>query len=128
MRIIGVDYGDKKTGIAFAEGPLAEPIEVLYHDNEEEFIIKLLEVINRLQPELIAIGMPERDQGKKVQEVIEIIKRNISLPIEAVDEGFSTLEAQLLSREAGVRRKKRRSMEDAYSASIILQKYLDSMI
>lgn len=126
MKYIGIDYGEKKSGIAIAEGPLSEPLEVLYHDNPEEFIIKLIKVVEDHQPESIVIGMPSQAQGEKVAEVVELIKKDIDLPIITVDEGFSTLEAQLLSREAGIRRKKRRSMEDAYSASIILQKYLDS--
>ena len=128
MKIIGIDYGEKKTGIAFAEGPLATPIEVIYHKDEHELLAKLQKVFHVYQPEVIVVGMPSGTQGQEVQIIIEFLKNHVSTPIEIIDEGFSTKEAQLLSREAGHKRKKRKKMEDAFSASIILQKYLDSIL
>lgn len=127
MKILGIDYGEKKSGIAFAEGPLADPVKVLYHEDEEEFIVQLIRVVEELQPEQIVVGLPTGTQGEKVKMVIERIKHSIARPVITVDEQFSTLEAQLMSREAGIKRKKRKSLEDAYSASIILQKHLDSL-
>jgi putative holliday junction resolvase len=127
MKVIGIDYGEKKTGIAFAESPLATPIEVIYHKDEHEFLAKLQKVLHVYQPEVIVVGMPSGTQGEEVKVIVEFLKNNIGTPIETIDEGFSTKEAKLLSREAGHKRKKRKKMEDAFSASIILQKYLDSL-
>jgi len=125
-RILGIDYGEKKTGIAFAEGPLAEPVEVIYHQTVESLLNQLQKVVQKYEPEMLVIGMPSGMQGEEVKEVIDKIKEEINLPIEVVDEGFSTREAQMLSRDVGMARKKRKRMEDAYAASIILQKYLDN--
>lgn len=128
MKILAIDYGEKKTGVAYAEGPLADPVEVIYHENDEVAIFKLLREIDRFTPELLLIGMPSGSQGEIVKNFIQKLKEKTKLPIKPVDERLSTLEAQYLSKEAGHNRKKRRRMEDAYSASIILQKYLDSMV
>ena len=128
MKIIGIDYGEKKTGIAFADGPLAEPIEVLYHQNMKMCIFKVCGVLKKFDPEIIIVGMPAGAQAENVREFIHILSKEAEIPIETIDERRSTLEAQYLSREGGVSRKKRRKMEDAFSASIILQKYLDSML
>lgn len=127
MKIIAIDYGEKKSGVSFADGPLAEPLEVIYHKDEQDCINKLQPILHHYDPELIVVGMPNGLQAEVVKTFVEILKQNVTVPVEIEDEGFSTKEAKLSSLEAGIGRKKRRKMEDAYSATIILQKYLDNL-
>ena len=72
--------------------------------------------------------MPHDPQANIVKNFVDLLKTQTTIPIEVEDEGFSTKEARLSSLEAGISRKKRKSMEDAYSAAIILQKYLDNLV
>ena len=102
MRILGVDFGLRKTGFAIADGSLSEPYIVFRY----------------------------RDLGvlkKKVKDIVQKeMEKNLDIPIVFQDETLSTKRAQLKSIEAGVRRKKRKEMEDAYAAALILQDYLDN--
>ena len=120
MKILGIDYGRKKIGLAVSEGILAEPWKVIKVNNFEEAVIKVLQVLQVLQVNKVIVGVSE---NKMAEESKKFAKR---IGAETFDETLSTHEAQRVSIEAGVSRKKRHEMEDAYAASIMLQNYLDS--
>lgn len=120
MKILGLDYGKNKVGVAFADGPLAEPIKVIRYSNLEDLIIKIKELTGQYAAEKIVVGISEGKMGKETDEFAKIIGA------ETVDETLTTSDAQRLSREAGISQKKRHEMEDAYAATIILQNYLDN--
>lgn len=120
MRILGIDYGKNKIGIAFADGSLAEPIQVIRYSSPGNLKEKIKQLIKKFDVEKIVVGISE---GKMAEESINFAKE---FGAETFDETLSTQDAQNLSREAGISQKKRRKMEDAYAAAIILQNYLDN--
>lgn len=130
MKYLGIDYGRKKIGLAVSEGILAEPLKVIRIKNLE-FGIKSVEQEIKVQKiQTIIIGMPDGEIGKEVKEFsLSLSTRLKGKNIEIIewDETFSTQDAQRLSIEAGINRKKRKNMGDAYSAAIILQSYLDTL-
>jgi putative Holliday junction resolvase len=126
-RILAIDYGEKKSGIAFADGPLADPIEVIHHKDAQHCIDKLQPIFLHYNPDCIVVGMPHEPQADIVKSFVDLLKAQRTIPVEVEDEGYSTKEARMSSLEAGISRKKRKNMEDAYSAAIILQKYLDNL-
>jgi len=71
--------------------------------------------------------MSEGEMGKESKRFGEKLKIEFKLPLHYQDETLTTRKAQELSFEAGIKRKKRKEMEDAYSAALILQEYLDSI-
>lgn len=117
--LLGVDFGEKKIGLSMARSSIAEPLTVVNSIEEVEKIIKQENV------EKIIIGVSEGKSARKAREFGEKLKKVTSAKIIFWDETLSTKEAQALSMEAGISRKKRKIMEDAYAATIILQKYLD---
>ncbi|MDP3994887.1 MAG: Holliday junction resolvase RuvX, partial [bacterium] len=122
MRLLGIDYGRKKMGLAISEGKLAEPWKVIKVNNFEEAVIKVLQVLQVLGVDKVIVGVSE---NKMAEESKEFAKR---IGAETFDETLSTHEAQILSVQAGMKKKKRKNMEDAFAAAIILQNYLDSVV
>ena len=126
MRILGIDYGKKKIGLAVSDGPLAEPLKVIRFKTKEEAIKKVEEVVKVEQVEQLVVGVSEGKMGEESKRFGEKLKRTLDIAVEFQDETLSSIEAQRLSIEAGIKRKKRKEMEDAYSAALILQNYLSS--
>lgn len=113
MRILGIDYGRSKIGLAVAESGLAEPWKVVEP-------LELKKILANEKFDKIVVGISEGEMGTESGKFAK------TLGAETFDETLSTQDAQRLSREAGISRKKQRGMEDAFAASIMLQNYLDS--
>lgn len=124
MTILGIDWGEVKIGVAISAGRLAEPLAVFTRDI---FMNQIAKIIKDYKVEKIIIGVSESESEKKAREFGGELAKIVSVPIEFTDETLSTYEAQYLAIEAGVPQKKRKLMEDAYAAALILQNYLDSL-
>ncbi|MCH7640627.1 Holliday junction resolvase RuvX [Patescibacteria group bacterium] len=124
--MLGIDYGKKKIGLAIADGPLAEPLKVIRYKLEEDVLRKVVEVVEVEKVEQAVIGISEREMAKETKNFARKLGNKLEIPISFQDETLTTKEAQDLSQEAGIKRKKRRELEDAYAATLILQAYLDS--
>ena len=122
MKILGIDYGRRKAGLAIAEGPLAEPLRVIRYKDIKELEQKILQLVRVLQVDKIIVGVSE---GEIAQESKEFAQK---ISAETFDETLTTQDAQSLSITAGIKRKKRKDMEDAYAAAIMLQEYIDRSI
>jgi putative Holliday junction resolvase len=127
MKILGIDFGERKVGLAMAEDRLAEPYKVLRIKNYGEGVKKVLQVIKELQIDKVVVGVSEGRTAKKTKEFLSTISNQLSaIPIELHDETLSTQEAQKLAIEAGLKRVKRKNLEDAFAATVMLQDYLDN--
>ncbi len=69
--------------------------------------------------------MSEGTMAEKTKEFASELKKEVNTPLEFFDETLSTQDAQHLSRQAGIKRSKRKEMEDAMAACVMLQSYLD---
>lgn len=114
MKILGIDYGKAKIGLATAEGPLAEPWKVVRP-------AEIKKIIEKENFDKIVVGVSEGEMGEESKRFAR------ALGAETFDETLTSQDAQRLSREAGLSRKKRRGMEDAFAAAIMLQNYLDTV-
>lgn len=128
MKILGIDYGRKKIGMAIADGPLAEPWKIVKYSQVEEVIKRLSYLVAENEIDKIVVGISEGEMGEESKEFSLNLSKKLDIPVETFDETLSTQEAQRLSIEAGIKRKKRRGLEDAYAASVVLQSYIDSNV
>lgn len=119
-KLLGIDYGRSKIGLALGIGSLAEPFKVIHVDSFEDAIGKVIQVIKVEQVDKVIVGVSEGEMGEESEKFAE------SIGAITFDETLSTQDAQRMSREVGVGQKKRHEMEDAYAAAIMLQNYLDS--
>ena len=127
MAILGIDWGEAKLGLALSVGRLAEPYEVVRYTDMKILKEALAEIIKRQNVDKIVVGVSE---GKSGELAREFGKKIGELGVEVVffDEALSTLKAQELAREAGIKRKKARALEDAFAAAVMLQSFLDSYV
>lgn len=127
MRLLGIDFGKKKIGLATSEGSLAEPHSVVRYEDEKALLEKIKAVIDKENIDKLIVGVSE---GRSAEEARDFGGKLKDLGCEVVffDETLSTVSAQELSREAGIGRKKRKALEDAFAASVMLQSFLDSNV
>lgn len=120
MKVLGIDYGRSKIGLAIGESGFAEPLKVISVENFEDAVTKVRSGIEFEKADKVVVGVSEGEMGEESKDFAR------ELGAETFDETLTSQDAQKLAIEAGVNRKKRQGMEDAYAASIMLQNYLDS--
>lgn len=128
-KLLGVDYGRQKIGLAFGDtdSRLAEPLNVIRYENEGKLMEKLLQILQELDAGKTVVGVSEGKMAKETRNFGKKLERKSGIPVIFQDETLTSKDAQKLARESGMKRKKRREMEDAYSATLILQGYLDNL-
>ena len=119
MRLLGIDWGEKKFGLAIAEGALAEPYAVVATRDQ------VLKIIAKEKIEKIIVGLSESASAQKAREFGQALSRGVTVPVEFSDETLSSHDARRLAIESGIGRKKRKGLEDSYAAAIMLQSYLE---
>lgn len=130
-RIIALDIGDKRIGIAVSDPSctITYPLETYRRKNEKKDLEYIKDLYFRLEAVKIVIGLPlllsgkEGTQAKKVKELAEKLKE-LGLEVDFVDERFSTDEADHILKEKGHSWKERKSKRDAVAAAIILNNYI----
>lgn len=135
MRILALDHGTKRIGVAVSDEMkmIATPLEYIPAEPFAGFLARLKEIIREKEVELIIIGMPRNMDGSygpaalKVQEFSAVLKDAIAIPIKALDERLTTVQAQKFLIQGNVRRDKRKEKVDKTAAAILLQSYLDSL-
>lgn len=125
MKILGIDYGRSKIGLAIAEDSIAQPLRVIKVLNWEDALGKVEQVVKIEQVEQVVIGVSEGKMGEEQQKFAQELTQKLALPVTIWDEGLSTFDAQRLSVELGQTAQKRQKMEDAYAAAIVLQSWLE---
>ena len=125
MRILGIDYGKVKIGVSLATSMLAEPLGVIRYKIPSEVFTKLEKIVEKESIEEVVIGISEGGMEEETREFARLLKAKLSLPVHFQDETLTTKDAQIRSIEANIKRKKRKELEDAYAATVMLQSYLD---
>jgi putative holliday junction resolvase len=134
-RILGIDFGKRRIGIAVSD-PLriiAKGVTVL--SNTPDVVLRIREIVLEYDVEQVVVGMPYAlggGKGRSAEEVeafIERLQPVVETEIVRWDESFSSVTAHETLRMMGVRKSARRSKEriDEMAAAIILQGYLDSL-
>ena len=133
MIIMTVDYGKVRTGIAICDKKeiLAFPLGVIEENNPDTLCDILAQKIKETKAELIVFGLPKNMDGtlgesaKNVQCLAENLRTKINIKIDFWDERRTTVTAHEYLNETNTRGKKRKSIIDAVSATIILENYLN---
>ena len=125
MNYLGVDFGLKKIGLATSEGTLAAPFKIIEVKGIEDAVEKISQIITVEGFEIVVVGQPEGKIGGSAKKFINGLKQKGFL-VESIDEHLSTKNARNLMIELGVGQQKRK-LNDHYSATLILQEYLDNL-
>lgn len=133
MKIMAVDYGDARTGLAICDKSelLASPIGVVHEKNFNKVIEKIIETATENKVEEIVIGNPKNMDGTEgsrselCKKLADKITELSDIPIKLWDERQTTVQATTYLNQTNVRGKKRKNVIDAVAATIILENYLE---
>ena len=137
MRILGIDYGDARVGIAITDplGITAQGLETINRNGSDKIVLKRLEeLIEQYNVTTIVIGMPINMNGTKTERA-EVTEKFIhkmkckfgKIPIETIDERLTTVEAHKTMNYLNVNKHKKRSIVDTISAVYILETYVNKI-
>lgn len=130
---MGLDIGDRRIGVALSdpERLLASALTVIERRDSATDVQVILSLVAKHEVECIVLGLPRSlngsigPQAEKVQAFSEMLSRKVEVPVASWDERLSTVAAERLLTEVGMRRDRRRKHRDAIAAAFILQGYLD---
>jgi putative Holliday junction resolvase len=133
MRIMAVDYGDARTGIAISDNSafLASPICVIHEKNFNALIKKTAMLAEEHKAEQLVVGYPKNMNGTigeradKSQKFAQELEKETGVNVKLWDERCTTMAALVYMNATDTRGKKRKETVDAAAATIILQDYLD---
>lgn len=133
MRILGIDYGTKKIGLAISVNNYIRPLKILNnisgHVVENENISQIMKLINEEYIEVVVIGRNlGYEDSKEYKDFLYNLKQNIPSHIEInfVDEYKTTDSTKKTMVDAGIAKNKR-NLDDSFAAAEILSRYLDSV-
>jgi putative Holliday junction resolvase len=135
MRILALDHGTKRIGVAVSDEMkmIATPLEFVPAEPFAQFLARLKELIRDREVELILVGMPRNMDGSygpaalKAQAFVAVLNEAIAVPIKTWDERLTSAQANRFLIQANVRRAQRKEKVDKTAAAILLQSYLDSL-
>ena len=133
MRILGIDYGDSRVGVAVSDlmGWTAQGVGTIKNRGMDNLINDLKEVIDKYNPEKIVVGLPKNMdgtigfRGEETYKFTDALKKVYDGEIIYWDERLSTVSAAGYLNETNTRGKKRKAVLDTVAASIILEGYLN---
>lgn len=133
MRIMGIDYGDVRTGVAISDllCTIAGSATVVPSRNREKAIADIVRLAKEHEVGEIVVGLPRNMDGSEgpraalCREFAETLKEATGLPVAMWDERRTTVEAHNILSQHNYHGKKRKETVDAVAATLILEGYLD---
>jgi len=132
-RVLGIDLGSRRIGVAVSDGLglTAQPQATLARHGGSRDITAIAAAVKDNDAERIVLGLPldpeggEGDAARRARDFAAKLVQALHLPVELIDESFSTVEAEAVLLAADVSRKRRKQVVDKMAAAVILQRWLD---
>lgn len=133
MRILGIDYGAARTGIAVSDslGLMAHGVETIFSSNARKVIQSVVLLAEKYDAGIIVVGLPKNmnntlgERSEKTLKFISLLKKAYACDVVTWDERLSTVSAINILNETNTRGEKRKAVIDTVAAEVILQSYLD---
>jgi putative Holliday junction resolvase len=133
-RIVGLDVGDKRIGVAVSDGLglTAQPAGVIARVGTAKDIDAILALVPAAEIARFVAGLPlemsgrEGMQSKRVRAFCDALATRTGIEVVYQDERMTTVQSERMLIESGMRREKRRAVVDKLAATLILQAYLDA--
>lgn len=134
MRVLGLDVGDRRIGVAVSDatGVLASPVSTLARVGPKKDPQAVAALVREHGAAAIVVGLPRNMDGtigrqaEKVQAFADALKPVVRVPIHYWDERLTTVEAEQILIERDVSRQRRKGLVDQVAAVLILQGFLDA--
>jgi putative Holliday junction resolvase len=130
-RSLGIDFGEKRIGLAVSEGGLAVPLTTVRRKDDRSALEEIAGIARREGVERLVVGEPRRLDGTRGTAAVrarrfgERLAEITGLPLEMVDEALTSVEAAERLRAAGIDPRRHPDKLDAVAAQILLQEALD---
>jgi len=134
MRILGLDPGSKRVGVAISDElkMIAQPVEFIPAMPFEELEKRIVQFVEEQDVDTIIVGMPRNMDGsygpaaEKSKAFMEKLRSIVSVPIREWDERLTSTQANRILIDGNVSRAKRKEKVDKMAAAILLQSFLDA--
>jgi putative Holliday junction resolvase len=138
VRILGLDVGEKRVGIAISDptGIVVRPLQTLVRGSRDEDFAAIAAIVAEHGAGLVVVGRPlsldgtEGLQARRIARYADALAAQLSVPVVSWDERFTTVEAEEIILQSHKKKKRRRARAegkvDAIAAAVILQSYLES--
>jgi putative Holliday junction resolvase len=136
-RLLGVDVGARRIGVAVSEGRVAVPLTIVEHESRERDLERVAAIARERGVAVVVVGLPvlesgdEGEQARRTRRFGDALARRIDVPVVYQDERFSSVRAEDALAEATTvrgrasRRSGKRRIDDV-AAAVILQAYIDA--
>jgi putative Holliday junction resolvase len=134
MRVLALDPGERRIGVALSDptGTLAQPLEVIERRGAgNRHLDRIADLVKEHAVERIVVGLPLHMDGRagaeaeNARRLGEAVAARTGLPIDFVDERWTTREAERTLRALGERGRRVRERADAVAAALVLRTWLD---
>lgn len=130
-RILAVDYGDSRTGLAATDwtGSIVVPLPRIDERSATALIAAIVELVRDRETQIVVLGMPLTvagavgDRARKTQAFQQQLAKALPCPLETVDESHTTDEAHERLKQGGLKAAKRKQLADSVAAIVILERY-----
>jgi putative Holliday junction resolvase len=132
--VLGFDFGEKRVGVAVGERllGLAHPLSTIDFEDRERRLAAIDRLVAEWQPSQLVVGLPlaadgsEHEMTRRCRRFSRQLEARYRLPVELVDERYSSVSAEEALRAQGVDLRAGKHLIDAAAAQIILQGYFDA--
>ena len=134
MRVLAIDYGDARTGIAVSDltGSIVGRTEVIHSRNAQKTAEAIRALAAETGAQALVMGFPRNMDGTEGQQAIDTrafgdaLRERVGLPIRYVDERLTSMSAHSMLHEGGLKRKDHKKVVDKVAAVLILQTYMQN--
>lgn len=132
-RILGIDHGDRRFGLALSDGLKLTARPLLVVEGEEGLRRELKTLLVREEVERIVLGLPVNMDGtlgpkaQQIQAFKEKLEKEWGIPVDLWDERLTTVQAEAALRSGGLSPRERAARVDKVAAQILLQSFLDRL-
>ena len=135
MRILAVDYGERRTGVAVSDelGITAQGLDTIEIADESEILSRVADLAAETNAEKVVIGLPlnmngsESEKSEKVRQFGAQLEEIIKKPVAFWDERMTSMQAKRVMQELEIKTYKNKTLVDKISATLILQEYLKTI-
>lgn len=135
QRILAVDFGDARTGLAATDwtGTIAVPLGRIDARDDDAVVAAIAAVVRERDTQVVVLGMPlaiGSEPGARAQRTAAFRARlaaAVPCPVDVVDESHSTDEAHERLKQGGLKAKRRKDLADSVAALVILERYRDQL-
>ena len=133
MRVLGLDVGKRRIGIAVSDalGLTAQPVTVMTRSTLAEDLDVIRQLCEERDVERIVVGLPVTMAGRlgpaatRMRAFARALQQAVAMPVDLADERLPTVQGERTLLALGKTRKKRKAVIDQVAAQLILQHYLD---